>query len=132
MVAELISGIVGLSGVAGTIYGTWAIRKSKRMQSIEESGEMIDNADKIVTMWEKLSANYITELRDLKGEYKEMNQKYNDLRIEFEVEKRQSGFLIEQYKLQLSQKDAEIATLKTENNFLRDQLGTGVIKPLHA
>jgi hypothetical protein len=125
---DLLNWSIGVLGVVGTAYGTWAVRKSKRMRKVEEDGEMLENADKIVSMWEKLSANSVQELRELKGEFKAMSQKYNDLRVEFEVEKRQNGFLIEQYKLQSAQKDLEITRLTEENSKLREQIGSGLIR----
>jgi hypothetical protein len=130
LINELLTWSVGALGALGGIYGTYAIRKSKRYQRAEEDGEMIENADKIISMWERLSSAQVTEVKELKEQYKEILTKYNDLRVEFEVEKRNNGFLIEQYKMQLSQKDAEIAIHKTEIENLRLQLGVGVVKQL--
>jgi hypothetical protein len=133
-ITDLLNWSVGAGGVLGTIYTVWAAKKSKGIVKAEEDEGMLENADKIVTMWEKLSANYITELKELKDEYKTVTKQYNDLRVEFEVEKNKSTFLIEQYKLQIAQKDAEIAMLKADNDNMRvmiAELQPGLIKQMN-
>lgn len=127
-VMDWLNWSLGAMGAVGTVYGVYATKKSKRFQKVEEDGELIDNADKIVAMWGKLSENYTAELKELKQEFKEVTKLYNDLRVEFEVLKQTNEFVIQQKETRIKELEADVKLLSMENTRLKEQLPMGTIK----
>lgn len=127
---EIINGGLGALGVLGTAWGVYMQRKSKQHQKNEEDSIFVENAEKLTGIWEKLSNGFQSELAYLREESKDMLHKYTELKIELEVSKSKSDFVIEQLKLQVERLEAERDRYKKEAEDLRVQLGTGIIRKL--
>lgn len=119
---------IGAMGTLGTIYAVWISRKSKRFKEAEEGDKFIESAVKLTDIWEKLSKNLQNEIEFLRKESQSMNDKYTALRIDFEVTKAKSDFVIDQLKLENELLKTENERIKTENREMRSELGMSSIK----
>lgn len=127
---NILNWSLGVLGTVGTAYAVWVNRKSKRFKEAEEGDKFIESAVKLTDIWGKLSENLQVEIAELRKESKEMMQKYMELKIEFDVTKAKSDFVIEQLKLENERFKAENERLKSENSDLRQQLGVGIVKKM--
>lgn len=128
MLNDFLTWSIGALGAAGGIYGTWAIRKSKRFQKGEEDNQFLDSAERAVAIWEKLSSNMTEELKHLRDELKSVENKYNELRIQFEVQKSLSEFAIQQKDTRIKELEAEVSILAADNQRLKASTPMGTIK----
>ncbi|MFA6072165.1 MAG: hypothetical protein WC810_26670 [Janthinobacterium sp.] len=117
-------------GAFGTAYAAWVSRKSKRFKEAEEGDKFIESAVKLTNIWEKLSKNLQNEIEFLRKESQAMNEKYTQLKIDFEVTKAKSDFVIEQLKLENELLKVENERMKSENREMRGQLGIGSVKSM--
>lgn len=119
---------LGIVTLASGSYGVYMNRKSKKQIKNEEDSIFVDNAEKLTGIWERLSNGFQSELAYLRKESKEMLDKYTELKIELEVSKSKSDFVIEQLKLQIKEITLDRDKWRKQAEDLRDQIGTGVIK----
>jgi len=119
---------LGIVTVVASSYGVYMNRKSKKQIKNEEDSIFVDNAEKLTGIWERLSNGFQSELAYLRKESKEMLDKYTELKIELEVSKSKSDFVIEQLKLQVKELQVDRDRWKNEAESLREQIGTGFIK----
>ena len=122
-------GVIAL-GTLGTAYAAYISRKSKRFKEAEEGDKFIESAVKLTDIWEKLSKNLQNEIEFVRKEYQAMNEKYTQLKIDFEVTKAKSDFVIDQLKLENELLKAENERVKIENREMRGQLGIGSVKSM--
>lgn len=125
---DVLNWSVGALGAIGTIYATYMTRKSKARIRNEDEAVFVENADKFTSIWERISAPMQEEMKGMREEQREMLNKYTELKIEFEVSKSKSDFMIEQLKLRAEKAEVERDKYKKENEELRDQIGGGFIK----
>lgn len=127
---NILNWSLGVLATVGTGYGVWMNRKSKRFKEAEEGDKFIESAVKLTDIWGKLSEHLQLEIAELRKEGKEVMQKYMELKIDFDVTKAKSDFVIEQLKLENERIKAENERLSSENSSLREQLGVGIVKKM--
>jgi len=125
---EILNWGLGIVTLISGSYGVYMNRKSKTYIKNEEDSIFVENAEKLTGIWEKLSNGFQSELAYLRKESREMLDKYTELKIELEVSKSKSDFVIEQLKLQLDKVETERDKYKKEVEDLKEQIGSGIVR----